>query len=316
MCKNGIRTRVSELFSINYPIIQGGMIWVACPRLASAVSNAGGLGLLGSGSMRPDDLERAIDEMKSLTDKPWGVNIPLSFKYSREHIETVIRKGVKVVFTSAGDPTITTERLKKEGIKVAHVVSNVRQAKKAESAGVDCVVAEGYEAGGHNGKDELTTMVLVPQVVSAVKIPVIVAGGIANGRGMLAAFSLGAEGIQIGTRFAVSKESCAHENYKRKVVESSDTDTVIIMRKILPTRALKNSFSLRIKRAEEEGLREEELLSLHGELRAMKGIKEGDLEEGELEVGQISGMIKDIPSVEEIIEKIVEEYEKIKQNLP
>lgn len=316
MCKNGIRTRVSELFSINYPIIQGGMIWVACPRLASAVSNAGGLGLLGSGSMRPDDLERAIDEMKSLTDEPWGVNIPLSFKYSREHIETVIRKGVKVVFTSAGDPTITTERLKKEGIKVAHVVSNVRQAKKAESAGVDCVVAEGYEAGGHNGKDELTTMVLVPQVVSAVKIPVIAAGGIANGRGMLAIFSLGAEGIQIGTRFAVSKESCAHENYKRKVVESSDTDTVIIMRKILPTRALKNSFSLRIKRAEEEGLREEELLSLHGELRAMKGIKEGDLEEGELEVGQISGMIKDIPSVEEIIEKIVEEYEKIKQNLP
>lgn len=316
MGKNGIKTRVSELFSIDYPLIQGGMIWVACLRLASAVSNAGGLGLLGSGSMRPDELERAIDEMNSLTDKPWGVNIPLSFKYSKEHIETVIRKGVRVVFTSAGDPKVTTERLKKEGIKVAHVVSNVRQAKKAESAGVDCVVAEGYEAGGHNGKDELTTMVLVPQVVSAVKIPVIAAGGVSNGGGMLAAFSLGAEGVQIGTRFAVSKESCAHENYKRKVVESSDTDTIIIMRKILPTRALKNPFSLRIKRAEEEGLKEEELLSLHGELRAMRGIKEGDLEEGELEVGQISGMIKDIPSVEEIITRIVEEYRKIKQNLP
>ncbi len=316
MGKNGIKTRVSELFSIDYPIIQGGMIWVACPRLASAVSNAGGLGLLGSGSMRPDDLDRAIDEMHSLTDKPWGVNIPLSFKYSREHIETVIRKGVKIVFTSAGDPTITTERLKKEGIKVAHVVSNVRQAKKAESAGVDCVVAEGYEAGGHNGKDELTTMVLVPQVVSAVKIPVVAAGGIADGRGMLAAFSLGAEGVQIGTRFAISKESCAHKNYKRKVIESSDTDTVIIMRKILPTRALKNQFSLKIKKAEEEGMKEEELLSLHGELRAMKGIRDGDLEEGELEVGQISGMIKDIPSVEEIIKKIVEDYRKIKENLP
>lgn len=316
MGKNGIKTRVSELFSIDYPIIQGGMIWVACPSLASAVSNAGGLGLLGSGSMRPDELERAIDEMNSLTDKPWGVNIPLSFKYSKEHIETVIRKGVRVVFTSAGDPKVTTERLKKEGIKVAHVVSNIRQAKKAESAGVDCVVAEGYEAGGHNGKDELTTMVLVPQVVSAVKIPVIAAGGIANGGGMLAAFSLGAEGVQIGTRFAVSKESCAHENYKRKVVESSDTDTIIIMRKILPTRALKNPFSLRIKKAEDEGVKEEELFSLHGELRAMRGIKEGDLEEGELEVGQISGMIKDIPSVEEIITRIVDEYRKIKQNLP
>jgi enoyl-[acyl-carrier protein] reductase II len=316
MFEKGIKTRVSELFSIKYPIIQGGMIWVACPRLASAVSNSGGLGLLGSGSMRPEELERAIDEMNSLTEKPWGVNIPLSFKYSREHIEKVIRKGVKIVFTSAGDPTATTERLKKEGIKVAHVVSNVRQAKKAESAGVDCIVAEGYEAGGHNGKDELTTMVLVPQVVSAVKVPVIAAGGIADGRGMLAAFSLGAEGVQIGTRFAISKESCAHENYKRKVIEASDTDTIIIMRKILPTRALKNPFSLRLKKAEEEGVKEDELLSLHGELRAMRGIRDGDLEEGELEVGQVAGMINELLSVEEIMGKIVEEYSKFKEELP
>ncbi len=316
MGKYEMKTRVSELFSIRYPIIQGGMIWVACSALASAVSNAGGLGLLASGSMRPDELERGIDEMNSLTDKPWGVNIPLSFKYSKEHIETVIRKGVKIVFTSAGDPTLSTEKLKREGIKVAHVVSNVRQAKKAESAGVDCVVAEGYEAGGHNGKDELTTMVLVPQVVDSVKIPVIAAGGIADSRGILAAFSLGAEGVQIGTRFAISKESCAHENYKRKVIESMDTDTIIIMRRILPTRALKNAFSLRIKKAEEEGLRDEELLSLHGEMRAMKGIKEGDLEEGELEVGQIAGMIKDIPSVEEIMRKLIDDYFKNKEKLP
>lgn len=316
MVGEGIKTRVSELFSIKYPIIQGGMIWVACPALASAVSNAGGLGLLGSGSMKPEELEKAIDEMNSLTDNPWGVNIPLSFKYSREHIEIVIKKRVKIVFTSAGDPTITTQRLKKEGIKVAHVVSNVRQAKKAELAGVDCIVAEGYEAGGHNGKDELTTMVLVPQVVDAVKIPVVAAGGIADGRGMLAAFSLGAEGVQIGTRFAISKESCAHENYKNKIVNSSDTDTIIIMRRILPTRALKNSFSLRIRKAEEEGVKDEELIALHGEGKAMKGIKEGDTEEGELEVGQIAGMIKDIPSVKEIIDRIVEEYQKLKDKLP
>lgn len=316
MMEDGIKTRISQLFSIKYPIIQGGMIWVACPSLASAVSNAGGLGLLGSGSMRPDELEKAIDEMNSLTDKPWGVNIPLSFKYSREHIETVIRKGVKIVFTSAGDPTLTTEKLKKEGIKVAHVVSNVRQAKKAEAAGVDCVVAEGYEAGGHNGKDELTTMVLVPQVVDAVKIPVVAAGGIADGRGLLAAFSLGAEGVQIGTRFAISRESCAHENYKSKVVDSSDTDTIIIMRRILPTRALKNPFSLRIKKAEEEGLKEEELIALHGEGKAMKGIRDGDTEEGELEVGQIAGMIRDIPSVKDIISRIVEEYKRLKLKLP
>lgn len=316
MCEDGIKTRVSELFSIRYPIIQGGMIWVACPSLASAVSNAGGLGLLGSGSMRPDEFEKAIDEMNSLTNRPWGVNIPLSCKYSNEHIEIIIKKGVKIVFTSAGDPSKTTEILKKKGIKVAHVVSNVKQAKKAESAEVDCVVAEGYEAGGHNGKDELTTMVLLPQVVDAVKIPVIAAGGIADGRGMLAAFSLGAEGVQIGTRFAISRESCAHENYKRKIIESSDTDTIIIMRKILPTRALKNTFSLRVKRAEEEGLSNEELLQIHGESRAMKGIRDGDTEEGELEAGQVAGMIKEILSVEEIIKKMVNDYRKNKEKLP
>ncbi len=315
MCDE-IRTRVSELFSIRYPIVQGGMIWVAGPSLASAVSNAGGLGLLGSGSMRPGELEKAIEIMNSSTDKPWGVNIPLSFKYAKEHIENVIRKGVKIVFTSAGDPTISTERLKKEGIKVAHVVSNVRQAKKAESAGVDCVVAEGYEAGGHNGKDELTTMVLVPQVVDAVKIPVIAGGGIGEARGMLAAFSLGAEGVQIGTRFAISKESNAHENYKKAVCNASDSDTIIIMRKILPTRTLKNAFSLKMKKAEEEGARDEELLRLHGESRAMKGIKEGDLDEGELEVGAISGLIKDIPSVSEIMISLIEGYRKFKGRLP
>lgn len=316
MVEDGIKTRVSELFSIRYPIIQGGMIWVACSSLASAVSNAGGLGLLGSGSMRPDELEKAIDEMNTLTDKPWGVNIPLSFKYSNEHIETVIKKGVKIVFTSAGDPSKTTEILKNKGIKVAHVVSNVRQAKKAESAGVDCVVAEGYEAGGHNGKDELTTMVLVPQVVDAVKIPVIAAGGIADGRGILAAFSLGAEGVQIGTRFAVSKESCAHENYKKKVLESIDTDTIIIMRKVMPTRALKNAFSLRVKKAEEEGLSNAELILIHGESRAMKGIRNGDTEEGELEVGQVAGMIKGILSVDEIVKRLVEDYRNNKEKLP
>ncbi len=315
MCDE-IRTRVSELFSIRYPIVQGGMIWVAGPSLASAVSNAGGLGLLGSGSMRPEELEKAIEIMNSSTDKPWGVNIPLSFKYAKEHIETVIRKGVKIVFTSAGDPTNSTERLKKEGIKVAHVVSNVQEAKKDESAGGDCVVEEGYEAGGHNGKDELTTMVLVPQVVDAVKIPVIAGGGIGDARGMLAAFSLGAEGVQIGTRFAISKESNAHENYKKAVCNASDSDTIIIMRRILPTRALKNAFSMRMKKAEEEGAEDEELLRLHGESRARKGIKEGDLDEGELEVGAISGLIKDIPSVSEIMISLIEGYRKFKERLP
>ncbi|MGQ9617777.1 MAG: NAD(P)H-dependent flavin oxidoreductase [Candidatus Aminicenantia bacterium] len=316
MFEDTIKTRITELFSIRYPIIQGGMIWVATPSLASAVSNAGGLGLLGSGSMRPDELNRAIDEMNSMTDKPWGVNIPLTFKYSNEHIGTVIRKGVKIVFTSAGDPSKFTEVLKKAGIKVAHVVSNVKQAKKAESSGVDCVVAEGYEAGGHNGKDEITTMTLIPQVVDAVKIPVIAAGGIADARGMLSAFSLGAEGVQIGTRFAISKESGAHENYKKAVLNAYDSDTIIIMRRILPTRALKNPFSLRIKKAEEEGMKDDELISLHGEGRAMRGIRDGDIEEGEIEVGQIAGLIKDIPSVAEIIERIFEDYKKLKEKLP
>ncbi len=311
-----IRTKITELFNIEYPIIQGGMIWCSGHELVSAVSNNGGLGLIGGGSMRPEIFREHIRKTKKITDKPFGVNIPLIYKYSEELIKIALEEGVKIFFTSAGNPKKYTPNLKEKGCKVVHVISNVKFAKKSEEAGVDAVVAEGFEAGGHNGRDELTTMVLVPMVVDNVKIPVIAAGGIANGRQIAAALSLGAEGVQIGSRFAVTKESSASEEFKKRVVKATDTETVLILKDVIPTRLIKNEFAIKAMELEEKCASPEELKKFLGNKRAMKGIFEGDIEEGELEIGQVAGMINDIPSVSEIFDRIINEYLKVKETLP
>lgn len=302
--------RICKLFNIQYPIIQGGMVWCSGWRLASAVSNAGGLGLIGAGSMYPKVLREHIQKCKSHTSKPFGVNIPLLYPDIEKHMEIIHEEDVKIVFTSAGNPAKWTSWLKERGKVVVHVVPNVALARKCLDRGIDAVVCEGFEAGGHNGRDELTTMVLTPQVVDAVGsfIPVISAGGIGDGRGMLAAMALGADGVQLGSRFAVTVESSAHLNYKKSVIEATDTDTVLTLKKVTPVRLIKNAFYEEVLHAELSGADSESLRELLGKGRAKKGIFEGDVDHGELEVGQISGMIDRVLTVEEVFKELLETY--------
>ena len=306
---------ITQLLNIKYPIIQAGMIWCSGWKLAAAVSNTGGLGLIGSGSMNNEILTEHIRKCKATTNNPFGVNIPLMYSNAEDFIKIIINEGVQVVVTSAGNPAKWTSHLKAHNIKVIHVVSNVKFAKKSEEAGVDAIVAEGFEAGGHNGIEETTTMVLIPLVKQAVTIPVIAAGGIATGKGMLAAMALGADGIQIGSRFVASEESSAHLNFKHKVLEAGDGDTLLSLKKIGPVRLLKNEFFNQVKDKENNGASYEELSELLGRGRAKQGMFEGNLNEGELEIGQIAGVIKDIKPASEIIKEIINEFNEAKAEL-
>ncbi|MDR3327131.1 MAG: nitronate monooxygenase [Prevotellaceae bacterium] len=300
--------KITSLFEIKYPIVSGGMVWCSGWRLASAVSNAGGLGLIGAGSMHPEVLQEHIVKCKNATNKPFGVNIPLLYPEIEAIIKIVIEQKVPVVFTSAGNPKTWTQTLKKEGIKVAHVVSSSKFALKCQDAGVDAVVAEGFEAGGHNGAEETTTMVLIPQVRQVLDIPLIAAGGIATGEGMLAAFALGVQGVQIGTRFALTQESSASEEFKNRCVNLNEGDTMLALKKIGATRLIKNEFYNQVKQAEDKGATAEQLKELLGKGKSKKGIFEGDLENGELEIGQVASLIKDLPTVQEVVENIVEHF--------
>ena len=306
-----MKTRVTELFNIEYPIIQAGMVWCSGWRLASAVSNAGGLGLIGAGSMHPDTLREHIQKCKQATSKPFGVNIPLLYPQIEELVKIVIEEKVGIVFTSAGNPALLTPTLKSHGIKVVHVVSSVKFALKSELAGVDAVVAEGFEAGGHNGKEETTTLVLVPMVAEAVKIPVIAAGGIASGKALLAAISLGAEGVQIGTRFASSIESSAHHNFKEEVIKTDEGGTELMLKQLTPVRLIKNNLYKELKEAELRGASADELKTMLGKGRAKKGMFEGEIPEGELEIGQVASQLKKIESVQEIIQDIIADFNNI-----
>ncbi|MCX6243205.1 MAG: nitronate monooxygenase [Bacteroidetes bacterium] len=310
-----MNTRITQLFGIKYPIIQGGMIWCSGWELASAVSNAGGLGLIGSGSMYPDILEEQIKKCKAATDKPFGVNVPLLFPDRKEVFDLLIREKISIVFTSAGNPATWTSYQKEHGITVVHVVASVKSALKCQDSGVDAIVAEGFEAGGHNGKEETTTLTLIPLIRKAVSLPLIAAGGIATGRGMLAAFVLGAEGVQIGTRFVVSEESSAHPEFKRKIIESGDGDTFLAMKKVVPVRLLKNKFLDAVRLMEDQGASAEELKGLLGKGRAKKGMFEGEMEEGELEIGQASALINGIKPAGKIIEEIIHEFNEAKKEL-
>lgn len=303
--------RITTLFSIRYPLIQAGMIWASGWRLASAVSNAGGLGLLGAGSMYPDVLREHIQKCKAATDKPFGVNVPLLYPDIEQLMQIIVEEKVPIVFTSAGNPKTWTGFLKEKGIKVVHVVSSSKFAKKAEEAGCDAVVAEGFEAGGHNGREETTTMVLIPAVCEVVKIPVIAAGGIATGRQMKAAMVLGAEGVQIGSRFVCTPEASSHLAFKEAIVKAQEGDTQLSMKKVVPVRLLKNKFAEEIREAELRGASEEELKNILGRARAKKGMFEGDMQEGELEIGQVSALIHDIKPAAEIIEEIISEFENV-----
>ncbi|MCT4011431.1 nitronate monooxygenase [Elizabethkingia anophelis] len=300
--------RIKELFDIKYPIIQGGMIWHSGWRLASAVSNCGGLGLIGAGSMYPDILKENIIKCKAATDKPFGVNIPMLYPNLDEIIKIVLEEKIKIVFTSAGNPKTYTEILKKEGIKVAHVVSSVKFALKCQDAGVDAVVAEGFEAGGHNGREETTTLSLIPNVRRQVSLPLIAAGGIALGSQIKAAMLLGADGVQIGSRFAATKEASSHENFKQKIVETQEGGTHLTLKELAPVRLIKNKFYNDIEKLYESGRDTEALKALLGRARAKRGMFEGDLEEGELEIGQSSALIDSILSVEEVFEKLIKEF--------
>ncbi len=308
---------ICNLFNIKYPIIQAGMIWCSGWELASAVSDAGGLGLIGSGSMYPDVLREHIKKCKQTTNKPFGVNVPLLYPNIEEHIKIIIEEGVKIVFTSAGNPKTWTQHLKQHGITVVHVISNVKFALKCEEAGVDAIVAEGFEAGGHNGREETTTLVLLPMVKKAIKIPMIAAGGIGSGASMAAAFALGADGVQIGSLFVATEESSAHPNFKEAVIKTNEGDTQLTLKQLTPVRLIKNKFFKEIDEAEKRGAGNEELQQILGRARAKKGMFEGDLEEGELEIGQISGAIKKIKPVALIIEELIKEFkesiESIKQ---
>lgn len=306
--------RITQLFHIQYPIIQAGMVWASGWRLASAVSNAGGLGIIGSGSMYPDVLRHHIQACKKATDKPFAVNIPLMYPDVQKHIDIVIEEGVKIVFTSAGNPKTYTPLLKQNGITVAHVVSSSKFAKKAEEAGCNAVVAEGFEAGGHNGREETTTLVLVPSVCNAVSIPVIAAGGIATGRQMFAVMALGAEGVQIGSRFVCSDEASSHQHFKEAVVQSAEGDTMLSMKKTVPVRLLKNKFYEEVKAAEMRGAGEEELKALLGRGRAKRGMFEGEMDEGELEIGQSAYLIQDIKPAKDIVKQLWEEFLAAKDN--
>ncbi len=304
------------MFGIDYPIVQAGMIWASGWRLASAVSNSGGLGLIGSGSMYPDVLKEHIVKCKAATSKPFGVNIPLLYPDIDKHIQVVIEEKVPIIFTSAGNPKTWTSVLKEHGCKVVHVVSSSKFAKKSEEAGCDAVVAEGFEAGGHNGREETTTMILVPAVCEAVKIPVISAGGIATGRQMLAAMIMGAEGVQVGSRFVASEEASSHINFKKAVITANEGDTALTLKQLTPVRMIRNKFFQQVQEAEWKGATLDELRALLGRARAKKGMFEGSLDEGELEIGQVSALIRDILPASEIIKNLWNEFsEALKQPL-
>jgi enoyl-[acyl-carrier protein] reductase II len=307
--------RITELFGIKYPIIQAGMIWCSGWKLASAVSNAGGLGLIGSGSMYPEILLQHIRKCKAATNKPFGVNVPLLYPNTEEHIKIIIEEKVPIVFTSAGNPKTWTSKLKEHGIKVVHVIANTKFAKKAEEAGADALVAEGFEAGGHNGREETTTMVLIPLIRQATPLPLIAAGGIGNGNSMLAAFALGAEGVQMGTRFAASNESSGHENFKKKITETNEGDTILTLKQLTPVRMIKNKFYQEVEAAEMGGATAEQLRELLGRARAKKGMFEGNLDEGELEIGQNSSYIRDIKPAGQIVNEVWNEFLNARKNL-
>ena len=307
--------QITQLFNIKYPIVQGGMVWVSGWKLASAVSNAGGLGLIGAGSMYPDVLREHIQKCKKATDNPFGVNVPMLYPQVDELMDIIVEEDVKIVFTSAGNPKTWTSFLKEKGITVVHVVSSVKFAIKAEAAGVDAVVCEGFEAGGHNGREETTTFTLVPMVKESITIPVIAAGGIGNGRGMLAAMVLGADGVQIGSRFAATEESSAHVNFKQKIIDVKDGDTHLTLKELAPVRLIKNKFYQEIQELYKNNPTKEELTGLLGRARAKKGIFEGDLDNGELEIGQIAGIINEISSSKNILEEIISDFESAKSLL-
>jgi len=303
-----MENRITSLFGIKYPIISGGMVWCSGWRLASAVSNAGGLGLIGAGSMYPEVLREHIRKCKAATDKPFGVNVPLMYPDVEQVMDIIVSEDVKVVFTSAGNPKLWTKFLQDKGIKVAHVVASSKFALKCQEAGVDAVVAEGFEAGGHNGREETTTMVLIPQVRKVLDIPLIAAGGIGTGDAMLAAFALGAEGVQVGSRFAVTAESSASDEFKNMCVTLKEGDTMLSLKKVSPTRLIKNDFYKQIQEAEDRGASADEVRMLLGRGRSKKGIFEGDLVDGELEIGQVASLIEDIPSVAEVMDSMITEF--------
>lgn len=303
-----MKNRISSLFNIQFPIIQAGMIWCSGWELASAVSNAGGLGIIGSGSMYPEILDEQIQKCKAATNKPFAVNLPMLYPDIDKHIQTIIKHKVPIVFTSAGNPKTWTEHLKSHGITVVHVVSSVKFALKAQEAGVDAVVAEGFEAGGHNGRDETTTLCLIPMVAEKLTIPLIAAGGIATGRGMLAAMNLGADGVQIGSRFVATPESSAHQNFKQVVVDTNEGDTLLTLKELTPVRLVKNAFYNQVEAAYEKCATAEDLKNLLGKGRAKKGMFEGDLFEGELEIGQIAGLIHEIKPAAEIVNEIITDF--------
>lgn len=307
--------KITQLFNIQYPIIQGGMIWNSGYKLASAVSNAGGLGLIGAGSMYPDVLREHIQKCKLATDKPFGVNVPMLYPNIEEIITIIIEEGVKIVFTSAGNPTTWTSILKQNGITVVHVVSSSKFALKAQDAGVDAVVAEGFEAGGHNGREETTTFTLIPMVKKQLNIPLIAAGGIATGWGMLAAMVLGADGVQVGSRFAASIESSAHENFKNTIINCKEGDTQVTLKELAPVRLIKNKFYNDIQELYKTNPSVEDLKTLLGRARAKKGMFDGDLIEGELEIGQISGLFEDIKSAKDIIDEMIRDFEIAKNEI-
>ncbi len=307
--------KITSLFNIKYPIVQGGMIWCSGWELASAVSNAGGLGVIGSGSMYPEVLRAHIVKCKAATDKPFAVNLPMLYPDIDKHIETIIELKVPIVFTSAGNPKTWTAKLKEHGIVVVHVVSSVKFALKAEQAGVDAVVAEGFEAGGHNGRDETTTLVLIPMVRDAVRIPLIAAGGIADGRGLMSALTLGADGVQIGSRFVASEEASAHINFKNEIVKSIEGDTQLTLKELTPVRLLKNDFYNKVEEIYLKGGNVENLKVLLGRGRSKKGMFEGDLVEGELEIGQVAGMISKIKPAGEIVAQIMLEYTNLRKDI-
>jgi enoyl-[acyl-carrier protein] reductase II len=309
------RNRITELLDVQYPIVQAGMVWCSGWRLASAVSNTGGFGLIGAGSMTPDVLQEHIRKAKEATSKPFGVNLPLLYNDIDKQVDVIIQEGIRIVFTSAGNPSTWTKTLKSNGIKLVHVVSSLKFALKAQEAGVDAVVGEGFEAGGHNGREETTTFCLIPMLKEKLEIPIIAAGGVYSGRSMLATFALGAEGVQVGTRFAASVESSAHENFKNKVRQMNEGETELAMKQLAPVRLIKNEFYQRVKELETSGASADEMRILLGKGRSKKGIFEGNLEEGELEIGQIAAMVKKRETAGEIVQDIWKEFIELKTQL-
>lgn len=307
--------RICDLFNIQYPVVQGGMVWCSGWKLASAVSNAGGLGLIGAGSMHPEVLQEHIQKCKNATSKPFGVNVPLLYPEIDKLMDIIVKEEVKIVFTSAGNPAKWTPFLKEKGIKVAHVIANTKFALKCAEAGVDAIVAEGFEAGGHNGREETTTMVLIPHVRKVVDLPLIAAGGIGSGRAMMASFALGAEGVQIGSAFAATIESSAHENFKNRIAQSVEGDTMLTLKKLTPVRLMRNKFFEQVQEAQSRGANAEELRQLLGKGRAKLGMFEGNLDEGELEIGQVSATISQIKSVARVMDEIISEYRTVKASM-